>query len=159
MSSALTYVVQLDGPGMLVKIGKSKTPSQRLQTLKTGVPWPLRLVAMVGTDVEGELKRRFAADRVQGEWFKPSQAMREWLDEAADAGKLVRQIPVDQAYINAVLKPRLREYLNGREPENNHCGDLVRCIFADLLPSIYGREQSISTATKGHVNRCSAGKS
>lgn len=148
---SLTYLMQLEGPEKLVKIGKTRNPKIRLHTLKTGLPWPLRLVAMVGSDVETDLKRKFAADRVQGEWFRPSVAMRDWLEEAASEGRLVRQVEVDQAYINAVIKPRLREYLNGRDPENNSSGDLVRCVFADLLPTMQGREQGLVTATKGHI--------
>lgn len=148
---SLTYLMQIDGPEKLVKIGKTKNPTMRLITLKTGIPWPLRLVAMVGADVERDLKIRFAAHRVQGEWFRPSAEMRDWLLSAAEEGRLVRRVPVDQAYINAVIKPRLREYLNGREPVNNPGGDLVRCIFADLLPNISGRENDLYAATKGHL--------
>jgi hypothetical protein len=148
---SLTYFMQLEGPEKLVKLGKTRNPAIRLHTLKTGLPWPLRLVAMVGSDVETDLKRRFAADKVQGEWFRPTQAMKDWLLAASAEGKLVRQVPVDQAYINAVIKPRIREYLNGREPENNSSGDLVRCIFADLLPTLHGRESHIVSATKNHV--------
>jgi hypothetical protein len=106
---------------------------------------------MIGSDVESELKKRFAKDRVRGEWFRPSVEMREWLVAAAQEGKLVRQVPVDQGYINAVIKPRIREYLNGREPENNSSGDLVRCIFADVLPTLSGRENDLAGATKHHV--------
>jgi hypothetical protein len=64
---------------------------------------------------------------------------------------LVKQRPVDQGYLNAVIKPRIIEYLAGREPLNNAGGDLVRCIFADLLPSLVGREKELVIATKGHV--------
>jgi hypothetical protein len=148
---SLTYFMQIEGPEKLVKIGKTKNPGIRFLTLKTGLPWPLRLVAMVGSDVEKDLKQRFSSDRVQGEWFRPSTAMREWLDRAAEDGRLVRQVAVDQAYMNAVIKPRIREYLNGREPENNSGGDLVRCILNDLLPTLRGRENHLFTATKGHV--------
>lgn len=148
---SLTYLMQIEGPEKLVKIGRTSNPGVRLLTLKTGLPWPLRLVAMVGSDVERDLKRQFVKDKVQGEWFRPSVAMRDWLHEAAKDGRLVRQVPVDQGYINAVIKPRIREYLNGREPENNAAGDLVRCVFADLLPTIVGREAHLVTATKGHV--------
>lgn len=149
--SALTYVIQIDGPGALVKIGRSNNPVSRLATLRTGLPWPIRLVALFGRDVEGEMKRQFASDRVQGEWFTPSTALATYLDDAANRGALVKQVKVDQAYVNAVIKPRIIEYLNGREAENNSSGDLVRCIFADALPSLAGRETELVRATKGHV--------
>ena len=148
---SLTYILQIDGPESLVKFGRTRNPKSRIGTLQTGVPWPVRVVALIGSDVERDLKRMFASDRVQGEWFRPSQKLREWLEVAAEEGRLVRQVPVDQSYINAVMKPRVREYLKGREPNNNAHGDLVRCILNDLLPSISGREREIQTATSGHV--------
>jgi hypothetical protein len=148
---SLTYILQIDGPDKLVKIGRSRNVRSRITSLKTGLPWPLRVVALIGSDVERELKQKFAAHRVQGEWFKPSQEMHDWLVEAASEGKLVRQVSVDQGYINAVIKPRIREYLKGREPENNASGDLVRCILNDLLPTLAGRENSLVVATKHHV--------
>lgn len=149
---SVTYILQLEGPEKLVKFGRTRNPTSRISTLRTGLPWPLRIVALIGADIETALKRQFVADKVRGEWFRPSQALCDWLEEAAGDGRLVKQVPVDQAYINAVIKPRLREYLNGREPENNHAGDLVRCLFADLLPTIAGRERAISLATKGQIS-------
>lgn len=151
MSRYITYILQVECPEQLVKIGRTSNLKSRLNTLRTGLPWPARVVALIGNDIERDLKTRFAEHRVQGEWFRPTLEMRAWLTQAASEGLLARQVTVDQAYINAVIKPRVREYLNGREPENNSGGDLVRCLFADLLPSIKGREQSIVTATKGHV--------
>jgi len=148
---SITYVFQMDGPDALVKFGRTKNVKSRFATLRTGLPWPLRIVALIGSDVEYEIKQRFAADKVQGEWFRPTEALADYLRGEADAGRLVKQVAVDQAYINAVIKPRIREYLNGREPANNTAGDLVRCIFGDLLPSLAGREKELGAATKGHV--------
>lgn len=148
---SITYIAQLDGPESLIKFGKTTKPKARLSTLNTGTPWPIKLVAMIGSDVERDLKKRFAEDKVRGEWFRPTQRLQDYLDELADAGKLVKQVPVDQAYINAVIKPRIKEYLNGREATNSSYGDLVRCIFADVLPTLDGREKDLVTATKGHV--------
>lgn len=148
---SITYVMQMDGPDALVKFGRTRNVKARYATLRTGLPWPLHIVALFGIDVEAELKRQFAADRVQGEWYRPSAALASYLMQAADDGRLVKQVAVDQAYINAAIKPRIREYLNGREPTNNVAGDLVRCIFADLLPTLSGREKELIAATKGHV--------
>lgn len=148
---SITYIIQMDGPEPLVKFGKTNNPKSRIATLSTGVPWNIRVVALIGTDCEADLKTKFVADRVKGEWFRPTDALQQWLDESADAGRLVRQIPVDQAYINAVVKPRIREYLNGRDPANVAYGDLVCRIFADMLPTLAGREKELVAATKGHV--------
>jgi len=148
---SLTYFLQIDGPGALVKIGRSINVKSRLASIQTGLPWATRIVAIVGADVERDLKKRFASDRVSGEWFRPTQALADWLQEAFTAGRLVRLSAVDGAYINAVIKPRLREYLGGRDPLNNPGGDLVRCILNDLLPTLHGREKDLFTATKGHI--------
>lgn len=148
---SLTYVLQIDGPESLVKFGRSRNPRSRIASLKTGLPWPCRVVALIGTDIERDLKREFAGDNVSGEWFRPSERMQSRLDDLAQSGSLVRQVPVDRAYVNAVIKPRIVEYLEGREPANNPSGDLVRCILADLLPTIQGREADLKLATKGHV--------
>jgi len=148
---SLTYFIQMDGPEALVKIGRTNSPQNRLKALRTGLPWSLRLVAVFGRDLERELQKRFVGDRVAGEWFRPSQAMADYLRESCDDGHLVRQVPVDQAYINAAIKPRIKEYLNGRDPQNNGYGDLVRCILADLLPTLESREAELERATKGAV--------
>ena len=148
----ITYVIQMDGPEPLVKFGRTKNPKSRMSTLATGIPWPLRVVCFFGCDCERDLKARFKDDHVRGEWYRPTAALQAYLAEAGSEGRLVRQVPVDQAYINAVIKPRIKEYLNGREPDNGIGGDLVRCIFADLLPTIQGREVDLVNATKGHIS-------
>lgn len=148
----ITYIIQIEGAEPLVKFGRSKNPKSRLATLSTGVPWSLRTVCYIGSDCEAELKRKFKADHVRGEWYRPTAALQQWIDEAAAAGKLVKQVEVDQAYINAVIKPRIQEYLSGRDPANNAGGDFVRCIFADILPTLQGRENELVSATKGHVS-------
>lgn len=148
---SITYILQMDGPGALVKIGRTKNPKSRIAALKTGLPWPCRIVALVGADVERDLHQLLKGHRAQGEWFHPSAQLADWLIEAAARGALVKQTPVDNAYINAVIKPRIKEYLNGREPFNNSSGDLVCRIFADMLPTLTGREKELGVATKGHV--------
>lgn len=55
------------------KIGISKTPQKRLQTLKTANPGQLCIVHTFIADpaekAEAELHQRFAANRLNGEWF------------------------------------------------------------------------------------------
>ena len=154
--SMLTYIIQMESPEAFVKFGRTKNIRSRIKTLSNGVPWPIREVALIDGDMESELKETFAADHVRGEWFKATPALQTWLDKAADDGRLVRQIEVDQAYINSVIKPRIREYLGPREPLNNTGGDLVCRIFADALPTLTGRENELCIATKGHVTQAMA---
>lgn len=148
---SITYVLQMDGPGALIKIGRTKNPKSRLATLRTGLPWPCRVVALVGSDVERDLHQLLKEHRAQGEWFHPSEKLRNWLVTAAEEGRLVKQSVVDQAYINAVIKPRIREYLNGREPANNEHGDLVCRILSDMLPTLSGRERHLMIATRFQI--------
>jgi hypothetical protein len=149
--SNITYIVQMDGPDCLLKFGRTRSPKSRIAQLSTGVPWKLRVVALIGLDCERDIKRKFAASQVRGEWFRPTPDIQAFLDELADNGKLVKQVDVNQAYVNAVIKPRLREYLGTREASNTPSGDLVCRIFADMLPTLAGRETELVKATKGHV--------
>lgn len=66
-----TYFIQRgdDGP---IKIGRAKRPRARLRTLATASAEPLRLLATLEGDHEGALHLRHAADRMQGEWFRPT---------------------------------------------------------------------------------------
>lgn len=151
--SAITYVLQMDGPGLLVKFGKTNSPKSRIASLQTGVPWSLGVVALIGHDCEAAMKRQFAEHKVKGEWFRPCAELQSFLDGLADEGKLVKQVAVDGAYMNAVIKPRIREYLENRDPNNNPHGDLVCRVLADMLPTMTGRESSLVSATKGHVTQ------
>jgi len=152
MTETLTYIIQMDSPDLLVKFGQTKNVKSRLATLSQSVPWAINVIALIRPNCESELKAKFAHDKVRGEWFRPSVMLQEWLDDAHSQGRLVKQVPVDQAYINAVIKPRIKEYLNGREPHNNLYGDLVCRVLNDMIPTLSGRENELSVATKHHVS-------
>lgn len=65
------YFVEAIGSGR-VKIGFTKSPEDRLGSIQTGCPFPLKLLAVVaGSEFdESELHERFASYRSQGEWFR-----------------------------------------------------------------------------------------
>ncbi len=68
----MIYFAQADGTD-LVKIGcTAGDPTKRLRELQTGCPQPLKLIAAVdgGEADEARWHRDFAADRVNGEWFR-----------------------------------------------------------------------------------------
>lgn len=66
--------------GDLVKIGTSVQPLARLKSLQTGCPNKIAILALVpgGHAFERTLHRRYARERVSGEWFKVSPRLREW---------------------------------------------------------------------------------
>jgi hypothetical protein len=69
------YFAQAGGPEGLLKIGFSKNPWARVSDMQTSNAERIELLATErGTlDDERALHERFAADRVNGEWFAPSQ--------------------------------------------------------------------------------------
>ncbi len=79
--------------GKRIKIGTCANVRTRLRNLQTGIPGKGRIyyVTPGGRALERELHNLFAADRVTGEWFQYSAAIRIWIkaDEdrrAADRG-------------------------------------------------------------------------
>lgn len=78
----VTYFVQAVDGGP-IKIGKSSGVglATRLRGLQCGNPRELRFTRILRGDVENFLHSEFAADRIRGEWFRPS----EWLCEIAHA--------------------------------------------------------------------------
>lgn len=70
----MIYAVQGEDGG-LVKIGYAlSSPEDRFSSLQTGSPVRLVLRAVIAGEraEESALHVRFAADRVHGEWFRPS---------------------------------------------------------------------------------------
>jgi len=71
--------------GDLVKIGYSNDPKRRLAMLSTGCPTECRLIGVMPGDKakESELHKRFASERVRGEWFNFTVEMNILLGEHA----------------------------------------------------------------------------
>lgn len=63
-----TYLIAAEG-SPLVKIGLAKSPTARMAVLQTGQPMTLSLLWTCEGDYERQLHRRFAAQRMRGEWF------------------------------------------------------------------------------------------
>lgn len=72
------YFVQC---GDFVKIGSADHVGSRLDSLTTGNPYPLKLLAAIwgSTTDERRLHRIFQSDRVKGEWFKFDFQIKEYL--------------------------------------------------------------------------------
>lgn len=63
-----TYLIGAEG-SPLVKIGMAKNPEARVKFLQTGQPMLLSLLWTHEDDHERTLHRRFADQRIRGEWF------------------------------------------------------------------------------------------
>jgi hypothetical protein len=80
------YFIGESGLTSFVKIGFTKyPPAVRLKQLQTGNPRKLMLLYYRKfpdvMDVESRLHERFDEDRVEGEWFRLSKALRDYLIE------------------------------------------------------------------------------
>lgn len=67
--------------GSRVKIGTTTNVDERIAALMTGMPGKAALsyVTKGGRQLETALHRKFAADRVRGEWFRFSDAIKQWI--------------------------------------------------------------------------------
>ena len=76
--SAVVYFIQA---GEFVKIGFSVNPESRIDELKTGCPFELKLLTTVpgGKKMEKELHQIFAAHRQHGEWFTFHQDIKDYI--------------------------------------------------------------------------------
>jgi hypothetical protein len=91
------YFIQVgeDGP---IKIGRTtKSPLGRMDSLQTGIPIPLWLLAII-SHVDGSaetmLHRRFSHLHIQGEWFKPEEELLTYIRENTLPWNLKRdQVP------------------------------------------------------------------
>lgn len=65
-----------DHPRGVVKIGTAANAKQRFRTIQSGYPWPLVMARVMDGDalLERRIHKRYAAQRLNGEWFN-------WLDE------------------------------------------------------------------------------
>jgi hypothetical protein len=84
--SVTAEVVYAVAAGGLVKFGRTRQLRRRMESLQTGSPLPLTLVAAKpgGSRMEREAHRAFAAKRRHGEWFAISMnEARVWLESAA----------------------------------------------------------------------------
>lgn len=63
-----------EAAGGRIKIGFAVDPWSRMKSLQTGAPCDLEMMAIQAGDrkAERDLHRKFAADRLRGEWFQAS---------------------------------------------------------------------------------------
>jgi len=75
MTSLVYFIQSQDG---LIKIGWTSDLARRVNNLAVGASGPISVLATTpgGRTLEAHLHERFASDREQGEWFRPSDDLR-----------------------------------------------------------------------------------
>lgn len=73
-----TYIIEALGSD-LVKIGRAGDCQARLKQLQTAQACELRILKDHPEDIEAVLHGLFATARVKGEWFRYTQAIKDWL--------------------------------------------------------------------------------
>jgi len=65
-----------------IKIGYAKAPEKRLKELQTGTPYPLKILKTIEGDRKAEqaFHTVFGYCRVKGEWFKPDQKLKAFIE-------------------------------------------------------------------------------
>src|SRR5581483_10346318 len=103
----------------LVKIGASKKPWKRLQSLQTGAAGLLEMAVVIdGEDAdEHALHARFAAERVRGEWFRADGLLGAFIRELERSSRaipapvtthgeqaaIVKATGLSKAYVNQIF--------------------------------------------------------
>jgi hypothetical protein len=83
----LVYFIQmLDDHLNPIKIGKSKEPKLRFEQAITHSPYPLSFLGVVSDVDESVLHTRFKEQRLEGEWFVPSEEMVTFIEENCSEG-------------------------------------------------------------------------
>jgi hypothetical protein len=80
------YVVGFDN---YLKIGFAKNVGKRLRTLQVGAPKALDVLLSVRGNMDHErfMHKRFAAHRLNGEWFAAHEDILNWIDEQKAAAR------------------------------------------------------------------------
>lgn len=84
-----TYFIQADIGGP-IKIGKTNDIRGRIETFQVGCPFRLVVLATApnsGETSERSLHKRFASQRVHGEWFEPHPALEELISKLQEMGQ------------------------------------------------------------------------
>ena len=81
-SNGCTYFIQAKSGGD-IKIGytSKSDPIQRLRGIQTGNPKKLQIVGILRGNREAQLHAKFDDIRLEGEWFKPEQALVDFIEK------------------------------------------------------------------------------
>jgi hypothetical protein len=115
-----------DGP---IKIGHTqRSPDARLRDIVTMSPVELEVAAWARGSVwhERALHQRFAADRLHGEWFRATPAIRELIDAAkrdGDLGIVLTDATIPQLHrVNSLARGSIELNVPSCGPTCSFCG-------------------------------------
>jgi hypothetical protein len=70
----------------VIKIGYSENPLRRIATLRTSNPWINCIGCLpAGVKTEGFLHAKWSDLHVSGEWFRSTDELRKWIDDACNS--------------------------------------------------------------------------
>lgn len=80
------YFFQIDTPDKFIKIGFATNVAIRLSNVRVSSPYPIEVLAVIpGSEIfEAEIHQKFAAQRVQGEWFRPTPEILAFIETLKD---------------------------------------------------------------------------
>jgi len=76
-----TVVYFIESESGLVKIGKSSNPEKRLKALQVANSEKLKIIKIINKNAEKKIQSYFKSERVNGEWFKKSQKMIDFINQ------------------------------------------------------------------------------
>lgn len=87
MRDGRCYVYFIAGSGTPIKIGMSSAPYERLAALQTAHWSRLEILALMegGLLLEAEMHQRFAALRLEGEWFARTLELERHIEQVREA--------------------------------------------------------------------------
>lgn len=105
------YFIKPQGAEGPVKIGFSKPPESRLETLSTGSPVPLELELTVEAprSYETYLHKKFSDCRIHGEWFERTSELEDLISTVRETGSAHKEefvVRTDDAYEAEVVVTR-----------------------------------------------------
>lgn len=99
------YFIQAGDNGA-IKIGYTDNIEKRLRQLQTGNPYKLKLLKIInGTyELEKSIHKMFVNDRLEGEWFRPSRRLLNYID----TNKITDDISNEYNYINVFINKYIK---------------------------------------------------
>lgn len=91
----MIYFIQCNGDRGPIKIGYTslKSAEPRLRHMETDNPYHLRLLASMGGGpaIERAIQKKFADDRIRGEWYRPTHSILEFIGSITNGEVDVRR--------------------------------------------------------------------